>query len=410
MLGQSASSLRGGARAFAGVCVAPEQGRLAAAILDVRGVGLEARVEIQGGVHRALPKRLAASLRHLDGDGALPPSALAGLSAELAGCQAELVRDLLCRGSGPPELLALGAREPGLWSSGGQAGAAMLALGDAARLAEATGLNVIDAFETRDVAVGGRGGPVSAIALWVLLHHVKRNRVLLDLGERSRLIYLPAGCEAHAASGVMAFDAGPGTALLERLGHQLSCGPREQPEWRGRIVGPLLSRLLADFQTCHDEEPVDRAHRNLFRQLRSRCAEHAPADLLETAAQLVAATIVQAIGPHIPKSPPGAELVLTGPGSGHWRLIADIRRQLGAVPCVPVSATGFSERCIGAACAAVLAQLHVDQVPQTSMFTTGILTPRVLGRLTPGSPQSWRRLVDHMAAAAPRMVPLRAAV
>jgi hypothetical protein len=59
---------------------------------------------------------------------------------------------------------------------------------------------------------------------------------------------------------------------------------------------------------------------------------------------------------------------------------------------------------------ALLGLLHLDQVPAAATAITGARTPRVLGRLTPGSLVHWHRLVRELAALRPSAVALRSAV
>ena len=47
---------------------------------------------------------------------------------------------------------------------------------------------------------------------------------------------------------------------------------------------------------------------------------------------------------------------------------------------------------------------HLDQTPACPTAITGARTPRVLGRLTPGSPQAWQRLLHEMAGHQPAVV------
>ena len=60
--------------------------------------------------------------------------------------------------------------------------------------------------------------------------------------------------------------------------------------------------------------------------------------------------------------------------------------------------------------AALLGLMHLDQTPGNSPSVTGVDVARVLGRLTPGSPQNHQRLLMHLGAAVPAVRPLRSAV
>ncbi len=79
-----------------------------------------------------------------------------------------------------------------------------------------TGLSVVDAFEARDLAQGGMGGPLFALPQWMLLHDAKKPRVLVDLGRTTRITYLPASYEASGASRVAAETGASGATMNGR--------------------------------------------------------------------------------------------------------------------------------------------------------------------------------------------------
>ena len=54
--------------------------------------------------------------------------------------------------------------------------------------------------------------------------------------------------------------------------------------------------------------------------------------------------------------------------------------------------------------------LYLDSIPANATAITGTETPRILGRLTPGSPQNWQRLLQLYTGSVPVVRPLRSAV
>ena len=91
-------------------------------------------------------------------------------------------------------------------------------------------------------------------------------------------------------------------------------------------------------------------------------------------------------------------------------LLRELGRPLPGVPLVPVEESGTESEAIGPACLALLALFHLDQVPANRPEVTGAEVGRVLGRLTPGSPQNWQRLLSEMAEGRPVVRPLRSAL
>ena len=60
--------------------------------------------------------------------------------------------------------------------------------------------------------------------------------------------------------------------------------------------------------------------------------------------------------------------------------------------------------------AAMLGLLHIDQMPANVPWLTNANSQRILGRLSPGRPASWRQLVRCMADFHPPAMKLKDAV
>lgn len=65
---------------------------------------------------------------------------------------------------------------------------------------------------------------------------------------------------------------------------------------------------------------------------------------------------------------------------------------------------------LGAMTAAVKAAFFVDQVPSNLPWITECEVPRILGRISPGRPSCWRRLIEQMADYRPAAMKLREAI
>jgi 1,6-anhydro-N-acetylmuramate kinase len=93
-------------------------------------------------------------------------------------------------------------------------------------------------------------------------------------------------------------------------------------------------------------------------------------------------------------------------------LLREMAARLPDVASTPVGELGIPGGALEPACVAIMALCHLDQTPGNPTAVTGTEIPRVLGRLTPGSPQNWQRLLHQMSgtgvATAPR--PLRSAL
>ena len=121
---------------------------------------------------------------------------------------------------------------------------------DAARVAELTGLNVLDVFPAGDLAQGGRGGPLKPFPVAAAAAARLQPRAA---GPRPHHPPdLPPGHTSdRAAAAVRAFEAGPGTARPDLLAYRLSNGehafdPGGRMAAQGRRLGPLMDRWLPD--------------------------------------------------------------------------------------------------------------------------------------------------------------------
>ena len=124
--------------------------------------------------------------------------------------------------------------------------AATLQLGEAAVIAERTGLPVIADFRAADMAAGGVGAPFVPYAD-VLLLSGPTGRIALNLGGISNITVLPAGAKSQDVS---AFDCGPANMVIDGLVRHFSGGAEAYDRdgiraARGQIHRELLRALLA---------------------------------------------------------------------------------------------------------------------------------------------------------------------
>jgi 1,6-anhydro-N-acetylmuramate kinase len=325
-----------------GLAVSSGCRRLHAALLASEGTGLSSRAQVVADRTWAVPAELTRLFAHLRRGHNRSPTDAALLAAQLAECQAILLDEFAAQIAPVwDRILAVAVDDPGLWRHAlGLIG--YVGLCDAARLAELSGLNVLDAFAARDLAQDGLGRPLSPIPHWILLHDLQKNRVLLQVGRSLRLTYLPASRDASAAARVLhcQVDVEPGN------GHS---------------------------------------------------------------ADTLAADIARGLATHFPPLPRVDELVICD----HRKLptlLAGLGVHLPDLRVVEIDQLGFTPGTLRAAGLAVLGLLHLDQTPANATAITGARTPRVLGRLTPGSLPNWHRLLRELAAARPSVVTLRSAV
>ena len=395
-----------------GLMVSSDCNRLDAALVASVGRGVQLKTEIVGTSTRQLPGEAGSLFSRLTCPGVDPPDSdaagrITSLKALLAESEALAIDGLLSECSiAATQVHAVGVHDPGLWSGGGYLG-----LCDAARLAELTGMNVVDAFPARDVARGGQGGPLTVLGEWVLLNSADRNRVLLDLGRSVRLSYLPCDSGNDPCSRILSFEVGPGMLLLDQLTQRLTGGehafdPGGRFAVQGRRITELLEHWLAD---PYFRRPLPRWQPRGIRPERFLVDAIGMAvdlgwsvrDILCTATHFVAETTARAISGCLPDNLSVDQIVLTGGGQHNGMLLREIGNRLSRIPMFRVSRFGNAGAALGPACVALMALFHLDQVAANYPTVTGTEASRVLGRLTPGSPKNWQSLLSSLTSRKP---------
>ena len=409
-----------------GLSVAADGRRLSAAAVTAVGRGLELRPQIAAALSVAIPAETVAlweEMRGGDGAGSLTACAesVARLRTQWAEIEAAATSELLQQARlTPGRVLAVGVHDPGLWGSEATTSRSYLGLCDPAALAELTGLNVLDAFPARDLVRGGLGGPLLALPQWVLLRSTSRDRLLLDLGRTARVAWLPAASGPHASTRLLAFDVGPGMELLNLLAQRLSGGrhafdPGGRLSVQGHRIAAVIEHWLADASLatplpCWNPHGADA--RRFFHEAMEMAAEAgwSVRDLLCSATHFIAEAIAQAVRAHLPAEALEGELLLAGGGQQNGMLLREIACELPNMPMVRLGDVGMGPDALDPAAVALLTLFYLDQVPANPSQVTGSDVCRVLGRLTPGSPQNWQRLVSELSGATPLVRPLRAAL
>jgi anhydro-N-acetylmuramic acid kinase len=280
-----------------------------------------------------------------------------------------------------------------------------LALGMAAVVAERTGITTVHDFRNRDIAAGGQGVPLTALADYLLYRQPKENRVLVHLGGLARLLYLPAHGRIQDLRG---FEAGPCNILLDGLIRRVT-GGREgfDPGGKHAVQGRCLNAVLQSWlgHPYLSRRPPKSLPRHLFgEEFIAQVVRQAQEekwdlhDLLCTATHFVARTITEAMRCFPPFAPAPDRVLLSGGGVRNGLLWQVLQQQLGGIPMERIEAAGVPSEARRAVSIGVLTALTVDGVPANVPSATGANGSRLLGSWTPGSASNWARCLAWMAA------------
>jgi anhydro-N-acetylmuramic acid kinase len=309
-------------------------------------------------------------------------SDLARLHVQVAEWAADAVQSVLAESSVPASDLSLIAfhgqtvwHEPPLVS---------WQLGEPAVLAERFGVRVVSGFRARDVAAGGQGAPLVPMADVLLFASTEAPRILLNLGGMANLTYVERRAQEH---GVLAFDTGPGVAIIDAVARMLEPSAPFDRDGRlaaqGKVNADVLRRLLNDrFFTAPPPKSTGRERfgddyaRTLLDQVPG-------SDAVATAVELTARTVSEAIGRW---TPPGVEVVASGGGCHHPGLMAALTRHLGEQGGHSLRRfddlffTGDAKEAVAFA---LLGYLTLHGQPGNLPAATGAGGARVLGTVTP---------------------------
>lgn len=417
---QTAPVTEGGARLrfVGGIDVRVHPPEIRGVVLRVAGRGLDSQPVMHTSAAEEIPRSTASLLEDVVLDGQARPARLAQLGTELSEIEAIVVQRLLNQHPGSrTSLLAFGVRDPGVWTIDPLGRSSYMGLCDAARLAETSGVNVIDDFPARDIAQRGHGRPLEAMPYWFLLGAERQTSTLIvDVAERTTLTWLPPRKPADAGYAQLAAENLPGYSLIEKL--ERAASRRLGPSFRGAdhleaqsIDEGLLERWMSDSQgkvRLH-LRPEDDETSWLLDQV-------APAALSDA---VLSRMVIRTARAFLVKSiAERAELFSSSFSEQRSLLLqysaADLRISLAqALPewrCENFDMQTLNEDWLPASTSAMLALLHIDQLPANLPELTGASAPRILGRLTPGSPGAWRRLLLDMSSASHATLPLRRAI
>lgn len=274
-----------------------------------------------------------------------------------------------CRRYGPVDLI--GCHGQTIYHDGG---ANTMQIGEAAVIAERTGVPVVSDFRTRDIAAGGQGAPLVPFADRLLFGHSRRTRIALNIGGIANMTVIPAG---------IAFDTGPGNMAIDALTREHTRGRRNFDRGgriaaKGNLNRTLLDGLLAD--PYYRRKPPKSAGREQYGMefvARLKQTGLPLADLIATATVLTAATIAMSAAPFAP-----AELIVSGGGAHNPQILSHLAAFLPGVALATSADYGIDVDAKEAIAFAILAYHTWRHKPSNLPSATGARHPVILGKVS----------------------------
>jgi len=256
-------------------------------------------------------------------------------------------------------------------------GPASLQLGEGDHVAEEAGCASVSDFRQRDLAAGGEGAPLSALADGLIFEHVPRPLAILNLGGMGNLTLLGAHEE------VLAFDTGPAGSLLDGFARAL-IGRDFDPEGSTAAQGtpdPRLVELWLEHPFFSRRPPRSTGRDTFGASWVRSCLSSGgrPADLLATATEFVAASVADSLSRFAPDRP--RELLVAGGGVHNALLRTRIQARCGC-PVLTTSERGVDPDAREGLVFAVLAARAALGIPSTSPSATGARAGAVLGKIS----------------------------
>jgi anhydro-N-acetylmuramic acid kinase len=256
-----------------------------------------------------------------------------------------------------------------------------LQIGDANRIAERTGIDVVADFRRRDIAAGGEAAPLVPAFHAAAFGAPGHARVIANIGGIANITVLPAD------GSVGGFDTGPGNCLMDlwamaHLGQAYDEGGAYAASAPADAV--LLQRLLAEPYLAR--RPPKSTGRELFHRawLDARLAGSgiAPAVVQSTLCEYTAATLADAI--HALPGPRPEEVLVCGGGAFNTELMRRLATRLPGIRVADTGSRGIAPAQVEAAAFAWLAHAFLEGRPGNVIAVTGARGPRILGALHKG--------------------------
>lgn len=367
-----------------------------AALVKITGRGLHSRLRLVRFATYPYPRELQAQLVRLTHDGRVED--LSRLNVYVGELFARAAIRIAKEAALPLNRIDLiGSHgqtichQPEPRKMGGMKIRSTLQIGEPSVIAERTGITTVADFRPRDMAAGGEGAPLTPYLHYILFHHLRRPRLIVNIGGISNVTYLPS---VKGLSSLLAFDAGPGNMLIDGIIQHRTNGRKTMDRGgemarRGRIHERLLSELLR--HPFLNQRPPKTTGRELFGQAmiervvrRAKVLKLSPSDLLATVTAFTARAIAQAYEQFILPKGGVDEVIVGGGGTRNPTLMQFLQEAFGPIPVFTFEKFDLDSRALEAMAFALFAYGTMQGEPNNVPSATGAKWAVMMGKIVPG--------------------------
>ncbi|MEW6615630.1 MAG: anhydro-N-acetylmuramic acid kinase [Thermodesulfobacteriota bacterium] len=262
---------------------------------------------------------------------------------------------------------------------------ATLQIGEADIIAERTGIVTVSDFRKRDMAAGGHGAPLVSYADFLLFREKGKTKAVQNIGGIANVTVV-----TEKARDTIAFDTGPGNALIDETVRIFSCGEKDfdaDGGWaeRGSVNHALLDKLMTHSYlrlAPPKSTGVETFGKSLVKELIAENPDMASEDLLATLTCFTARSIHRAYQDFILPNYSIDKVILCGGGSRNTYLFSLLRSLFKDIQIVPIDEFGIPSNAKEAVSFAILANETIMGMPGNLPSATGAKRSVVLGKIS----------------------------
>jgi len=248
-----------------------------------------------------------------------------------------------------------------------------LQLGDASRVARATGLPTVNDFRSADMAAGGEGAPLVPFGDHVLFAS-RAPIAVLNLGGIANLTLIPTA----SSDGVIAFDTGPANmpsdALIAPSGEAFDRDGRRARA--GRVNESALEEALAHPYFAR-RAPKSTGREDFGKPFATRILERVTAgggsldDALATSIAVTTRSIAEALARETPRGVSWNVLAVAGGGARNATLMESLTRAVSPLRVVKTDELGVPSHAREAIAFAIMGAYRMRELPNILPNATG---------------------------------------